>query len=315
MILLDIENKIVYDALIERMNAPEGEYTAVDFTIADFDGVTLHVGSDAEQKNLITVSAAIKCFSALTQYGATEYLQEKYGSMLVSPAANYDVSVQVDLTKLPADKVALAKSVAMLKRNCFAAPYYKAFADIEAKKPGAMMEINYRDDEAVFIKPEADGRCTVVFNVAFRDKDDVVLAKVFLQEYQDARRTMQNVPSVQYSQKEPPLELKDAKSLRVTDSNGFVTFVLFASHMTPGKRDKTIDTIHTFRNYLHYHLKCSKAHIHARMRNRVRLFLQVLNRARSELQDPSTAKKTIAGKTFVRADDPQTGGDELVGGV
>ena len=29
-------------------------------------------------------------------------------------------------------------------------------------------------------------------------------------------------------------------------------------------RDNTIDLIHMFRDYLHYHLKCSKAYIHSR---------------------------------------------------
>jgi len=67
------------------------------------------------------------------------------------------------------------------------------------------------------------------------------------------------------------------------------------------KEKKTIDNIQTFRNYLHYHIKCSKAYMHTRMRNRVRTFLQVLNRSKSEPE--STEKKTITGRTFKRADE------------
>lgn len=48
-------------------------------------------------------------------------------------------------------------------------------------------------------------------------------------------------------------------------------------------------------------MKCSKAHLHTRMRNRVRSFLQILNRAKSDPQ--KVEKKTITGKTFSRADD------------
>jgi len=136
-----------------------------------------------------------------------------------------------------------------------------------------------------------------------------VIAKVFLQEYQDARRTMSNAPSVMYSQKEPPQELRGVRNLKVGEAQVFVSFVLFQPHIAPAKREKTIDNIQTFRNYLHYHIKCSKAYLHTRMRNRVRTFLQVLNRAKSEPQ--STEKKTITGRTFNRADDPQTADTEL----
>ena len=63
-----------------------------------------------------------------------------------------------------------------------------------------MIEIRYRDDEAIYIKPETD-RAIIIFNVQFKDSDDVVFAKFFLQEYQDTRKTMSNAPAVSYSQK------------------------------------------------------------------------------------------------------------------
>ena len=51
--------------------------------------------------------------------------------------------------------------------------------------------------------------------------------------------------------------------------------VLFSHHISEANRDKTIDLIQTFRDYLHYHIKCSKAYMHTRMRNRVDSLLQV----------------------------------------
>ena len=68
------------------------------------------------------------------------------------------------------------------------------------KPASSLIEIPYRDDEAFYIKAEAD-RVIVIFAISFKDQDDVVFAKVFLQEYQDARRTMSNAPAVTYSQK------------------------------------------------------------------------------------------------------------------
>lgn len=59
----------------------------------------------------------------------------------------------------------------------------------------------------------------------------------------------------------------------------------------------TISRIQLFRDYLHYHIKCSKAYMHSRMRYRVAEFLKILNRAKPE---PSVEKerRTITGRRF-----------------
>ena len=58
--------------------------------------------------------------------------------------------------------------------------------------------------------------------------------------------------------------------------------VLFPRHTCKAARENTINLIHIFRDYLHYHIKCSKAYIHTRMRAKTSDFLKVLNRARPE---------------------------------
>jgi len=303
MILLDYHNKIIEDTLLERFAVTDGKYESLNITIADFDGVTFNLKTDDNNKALVKVSMSMKAYSELKKYGVDDVMKKSYGNNLSTPETGYDVAVDVDTSK-SADSAKLAREVSLLKRNAFAAPFYRSFADIEAKKPaGPLIEIKYRDDEALYLKAEAD-RVIVIFSIMFKDADDVVFAKLFLQEYQDVRKVMNNVPSVLFSQKEPPLELKGVKNLRVLDGQGFVSFVLFAPHITGTKKEKTIDNIQTFRNYLHYHIKCSKAFMHTRMRNRVKSFLQVLNRAKSA---PETAeRRTITGKTFRRADEQQS---------
>ena len=75
--------------------------------------------------------------------------------------------------------------------------------------------------------------------------------------------------------------------------------VLEPRHTRAAAMAKTIDLVQTFRTYLHYHIKCSKAYLHSRMRNRTAALIKVLNRAR-----PGTAVKkktrTAGGRTFVR---------------
>lgn len=301
MILLEYHNKIIYDTILEKLDAAkENRFDSIEAIIADFDAVTFHIHSDSTSKNLLTVSMSIKCYGELRKHGADDLMKQHYGEHLKAPESGYDVTVQIDLSKAPADKEAFAKNIALMKRHALGAPFYKVFSDIEAKKPGSLIEIRYRDDEAFYIKPESD-RAIVIFEIAFHDPDDVVLAKVFLKEYEDARKSLSNAPSITFSQKEPPLELKGVRNLRVGEGTSYVSFVLFAPHISGKKKETSVDNIQNFRNYLQYHMKCSKAFLHTRMRNRVRSFLQVLNRAKSDPQ--KVEKKTITGKTFSRADD------------
>jgi hypothetical protein len=62
--------------------------------------------------------------------------------------------------------------------------------------------------------------------------------------------------------------------------------VLFPRHFsTPTVASHSITQIQLFRDYLHYHIKCSKAYMHSRLRLRVAEFLKVLNRAKPEVEE------------------------------
>lgn len=63
---------------------------------------------------------------------------------------------------------------------------------------------------------------------------------------------------VLFSHAEPPKELEGTDAL-VGDNVGYITFVLFPRcFKDAANQERTINLIHTFRDYLHYHIKCSK---------------------------------------------------------
>merc|ERR1739848_228000 len=117
-------------------------------------------------------------------------------------------------------------------------------------------------------------------------------------EFREGRKAKATAPTVLFSNKEPPLGLKDSDA-RTGEGVGYITFVLFPRHTNKTTRDNTIDLIHLFRDYLHYHLKCSKAYIHSRMRSKTSEFLKVLNRAK--IEEENTKKKTsfMSNRQFI----------------
>ena len=120
----------------------------------------------------------------------------------------------------------LIKKISLLKRNCLAAPFEKAMAlyDEGLKAPSEIMNIPYRDNESIFVQAFPD-RIVVIFSTIFTDATDVILGKVFLHEFVDARKTpgLQNAPQVLFS-KEPPLDLKGASGVSTKEGLHYVSF-------------------------------------------------------------------------------------------
>ncbi|EPQ54124.1 actin-like protein ARPC2 [Gloeophyllum trabeum ATCC 11539] len=303
MILLEPHNVIIQTTLSEKLVRP----SALEVQFVDYDDVRFRL-STPERKTVVLLSMNIRCWGDLVKHGALDILKREYGSLVKDTAEpEFDVSLEIDLDQVPSDPEAresFVKSVSLLKRNALAAPFERAFQtqkELEASGSGQgeLMQIHYRDEEAIYVQASAD-RVTVIFSTIFKEETDRILGKVFLQEFVDARRlpTIQNAPQVLYSSRDPPLEIRHVPGLRDTDDIGYVTFVLFPRHFANKPlAEGAISHIQLFRDYLHYHIKCSKAYMHSRMRHRVSEFQKVLNRAKTEVA--TGERKTVSGRTLV----------------
>jgi len=291
MILLEVNNRIVEETLTVKIkNVLAGEkFELIALTVADFDGVLYRLSNPGGDKSKINVSCSLKFFKELAAHGADNLLKREYGNLLLeTPEESYDVTVQINLENIPDNWEEIVHKCGLLKRNCFAAVFEKYFEFQEKGEAGQQQAvIHYRDDETMYVEAKED-RVTVIFSTIFKDADDVKLGKVFLQEFKEGQKASQTAPQVLYSNKEPPMGLKDTDA-RTGDGVGYVTFVLFPRHTSLDKRENTIDLIHVFRDYLHYHIKCSKAYIFSRMRAKTSDFMKVLNRAKKEQE---TKKKS-----------------------
>ena len=205
MILLELENKIVSDTLTYKFENA-GKPTSIDVTVADFDGVLYKIYNPDGEKSHIAVAISLKFFSDLQKYGADEYLMKEYGDYYFSPPEGFDFAVIFKLDNLPTDYSAIVKQVSLLKRNCFASVFQKMF-DAQSVGGNERAVINYRDDETLYIDAKED-RVTVIFGTVFKDEDDVIYGKVFMQEFKEGRKASQTAPQVLFSHCDPPRESK-----------------------------------------------------------------------------------------------------------
>jgi len=217
----------------------------------------------------------------------------------VSAENGYAVTIQYTVDGiLESEHAKIANQAAILKTTLYGAPIVVACSKLESGGGGGppMIDIPLRSQqERMWIKQDKTDRVTIIFAIAFSDPDDVVIGKVFLSEF---KKSVAGAPSVDF-RFDPPGELSSASNVPRGQNIGYVTFVLFDRHFTGAGKQKSATILPSFRNYLHYHIKCAKSHLHTRMRNRVEESIEVLNRAKQEDAQPKE-KKTAAGKTFKR---------------
>eukprot|EP00736_Rhodelphis_marinus_P005703 Rmarinus@m.4678 len=302
MILLDAEHPVLRETLERLLSADKKE--VLDVEAVDFDNVQYRVSVDPEDKDTCRISMLLPCYKSLTTECPEAGKRYYKSDMIDDPEQKFDVTLKFSLSNPPSEKEELINSIARLKRNFVGAPLDEAFTACMEGKPAGKphYSLEYRSDETLYVIP-GDERVTVIYRLSFQDPVDIEVARVFLEEFSYARRdpTMKNVPVVSFSQ-EAPGEVKALPGYDASKDknlNGYVSFVIFKAHVsTPEKKEKAIDLMHSFRNYLHYHIKCAKAYFHSRMRNRSSELLKVLRRAIPEKE--TKVKKTITGRTFTQ---------------
>ncbi|AGO13655.1 AaceriAGL221Wp [[Ashbya] aceris (nom. inval.)] len=316
MLHLQPHNLLIEKTLVEALEAHrKGAPLTLDRIVSDFDYATFHISNADETGVALHVSMRTKAWQSVAAAGPglLAYLQDKYDrlpgvSTASTPETGYDHTLLIKLDALVPESV---MQVSLLKMTTMAYVFQLAFDESarlaelpeERQEAAGVHLIQYRDDENIYIKPSGD-RVTVIFETVFQGETDKVFGKVFLQEFVDARkrnRSIQSAPQVLVSH-EPPLEIASAIPRRPGDrSKRFVTFVLFPRHFaTPDLQFSSVCQLALFRNYFHYHIKCSKAYMHTRMRRRVDSFIKVLNRAKVDADDDDDDnRRTISGKKMV----------------
>lgn len=287
MIILEVCNHGVNEMLcnyFESEKQQPGEKVKIEHKIADHDDVMYYIKHGSGQRTIL-VSIKLACFEELTKYDVVEFLRKQYGDLLLDqPEPGYSVTLSIDLNKIPDDYEQLARSCAMLRRHCMASVFVKFFdlqPNLTPKSSVERATIHFRSDGAMYIQALPD-RVTVIYSITFKEQDDIVLGKVFIQEFTQSLKRIDRAPTVLCSQGTPPAELQGTDAV-AGESLVYFTFVLYPRHINTGPtREKAIDLLTMFPAYLHYHIKCSKAYLQMRIRSKTTEFIKAINLAYNE---------------------------------
>ncbi|KAL7721636.1 Arp2/3 complex 34 kDa subunit [Entamoeba marina] len=255
--------------------------------LADFNQSLWYITRSKEGE--MKVYTSLQCWKELKSNGAWTYLQEVYGDAIAEDGKDYDVVLTVPESADKPEEYAM--KVAKLQTHMMIGPAMMIIKDLNAgKAPEKLVQIDYRPGESMWLKPNGD-RLTVLFSVKFDDKDDAVFGRVFINEFAKSSPGCPACDVVTRKNAPPPSELRGAKGL--AEDNCYLSFLLEKRHMN--NPVKTLETLVSCRNYINYHIKCSKAFLHIRMRNKVQALQLVLNRAKPVRE---TEKKTASGRSF-----------------
>lgn len=298
MILLSPSNRILEDIVSQRIKKVVDLKEPCDARLCDFDDVSYHISVNPEVPGIMDVSMTCSCYDQIKGLGADSLLQELYGPYVVDPVGDANVTLRIDLNQPIKNPEELIKSLAQLKTNIVGAPINYFLSCLQKGEVPNPAKVSVTKDASIFFFPKAD-RCTLVYSLDFADKSDLVIAKVFLNAFVEARRTVPSAPICSFDVK-PPMEMKHFGIEEPTGNIGFLAITLLKEHVAAqDKKVAAVGLLHMLRNYIKYHIKCSKAYFHSRMRARVVALLQVMNRARMEDLNPKQ-KKTASGRNFVQ---------------
>jgi len=310
MILLPLNNRILSETVAAQVINPrlnqEGKRDAIDVKICDFDEVAYSIKIDEKTRETMTIAISCPSYGTIEDKGAQAALQGAFGDMVSEPPDNFDAAITVTFDSLPEeekDLLALVEKISMMKTIVLGGVFRMAFDDMNAGKKPKAFHFDLRGDTRISLHPgKKDKRLTLIFKIDFNNDINKTIAKVFMQEFVDAKRKVRGGPSFAWSAN-PPAELKDFNITTNENCLGYCSIGVLPSHCTKKNIHQTVNVLTTFRTYVSYHITCSKSYFHQRMRARTVSLLKVLNRAK--VKTPSQeggkkAKKTASGKKFVR---------------
>lgn len=290
---------------MEKGSKPE----LVMASFCDYDGIKYNLSNPGNpvDKNKVLIGIDLSGFKVLLERSDVKVMDHlatySYAPFIQKDAptgeAKSDLNLLLDFESDDIKKATASKlinDIAEIKYHVFAAYLLPCFKQVfeEKPQPPSPQLIQIRSDEAIYVRPLSD-QVELTYRTKFDDDDDFEIGKVFIQEFSETRVPG---PGIRAFIGKAPIEVADVFSNYDNSRSAYVVLSLRQQVISgESKQMNAIILCLSFRNYLHYHLKCSKAYVHSRMRSQTSHFIKVLNRALPT--EEKAEKKTMGGRSFV----------------
>eukprot|EP00808_Paulinella_micropora_P005584 g14261.t1 len=294
MILLEPQNRILANTVEAQIkpdidDLEEGKKfkrEPIDVRLCDFDDVSYRVMIDAADRTSMKVNMSMPFYGEIADHGARSEFDAVYGKYACTPEEGFHVAISVKFDEIEESKKdELIHLISMMKSTVISGVFKYFYKELQTGKSGGTKPFKFdiRPDTTIYFVPAKD-RITTIFSIDFKERVDKVLARVFMNEFKDARKTIKYAPAINFYQTDPPKELESWKITQPASEAGILGWLTFAVLDSHVKKDEQIEQIaevlQSFRNYIQYHIKCAKSYFHSRMRAKCEEQLKILNRAK-----------------------------------
>ena len=157
-----------------------------------------------------------------------------------------------------------SEKFSLFRVKLYASVIQQMLEDVKSKKPTKLFSYHLNRDNILYILPSED-RVELIYGITFLQDTDISLAKVFLQELEEAKRHVKNCLDAKVyvkTDKDIPNDITKI-DLPGNYSNGLVVFNLYIKDIT--QIVKKLNYFVNFRQYIQFHIHSIKTFLHIRM--------------------------------------------------
>ena len=288
MMEIQDKNEIIAQITFNSIKKMEGNIK----TLTEFGYFTYYITFD--QDSNFCMGFESEDFNKIYEYSGKTYIEnefkdyiiapnedlggKKWPIVLKAPLKDYDLlnKKKKDLSeeeKKQAEELAkklenyakvTSEKFSLFRVKLYASVIQQMLEDVKNKKPTKLFSYHLNRDNILYILPSED-RVELIYGITFLQDTDISLAKVFLQELEEAKRHVKNCLDAKVyvkTDKDIPNDITKI-DLPGNYSNGLVVFNLYIKDIT--QIVKKLNYFVNFRQYIQFHIHSIKTFLHIRM--------------------------------------------------
>ncbi|XP_078166940.1 actin-related protein 2/3 complex subunit 2B-like isoform X2 [Carex rostrata] len=294
--------------ILSKLRSAEKPVLPVDHSFCELGSIRYHIQASVSDQENIFFSISTPVLSqeepnpngldhCILQDIRTNY--SNFADIIEPPKEGYTLTLKLNFSRLTRTKeytkaINMVSSLQVMILNSQLKDTLKNLwmGDIIQGSTVPLKLVNYKQEPFFIFR--APKKVTVIFPMRFKDDSDVTIATSFIQELADLGSKFPKAPRCEWSPI-PPQELR-GEPFEHLSTNGDI----LRRHVKGKKADKTAWILLNFQQYVRYHVKCTRGSIQRRMRHRLEVLSEAIERARIGGETKSREEGRKQNKKWLR---------------